>query len=83
MIMADSLLYTPPRGYIHITSPNDVYAPPHFDAGYLSDPADVPSLVWAYKNTREIVKRLPPLWKKLLDGRCRRRIGCIHQKTMV
>jgi alcohol oxidase len=57
MIMANSLLYAASRGYIHITSPNDVYAPPDFDAGYFSDLADVPTLVWAYKKTREIVRR--------------------------
>jgi len=39
--MANSILYAASHGYIHITSPMDVYAPPDFDEGYLSDPADV------------------------------------------
>jgi alcohol oxidase len=59
MIMANSLLYAASRGHIHITSPTDIYSPPDFDAGYLSNSADISPFVWAYKKTYEIVRRLP------------------------
>jgi alcohol oxidase len=59
MIMVNSLLYPASRGYIHITSPTDIYATPDFDTGYLSDPADVAPLIWAYKKTSAIVRRMP------------------------
>jgi alcohol oxidase len=56
--MAIALLYTRSRGYIHITSPDDIYAPPDLDPGFLSDPADVPPQRWAYKVQREIFRRM-------------------------
>ena len=59
MIMANSLLYAASRGHIHITSPTDVYAPPDFDAGFLSNPADVPPFMWAYQKTHEVIRRMP------------------------
>jgi alcohol oxidase len=67
MVMCNSLLYPASRGYIHITSPTDVDAPPDFDAGFLSHPADIAPLVWAFKKTREVSHRLPA-FKELVVG---------------
>jgi alcohol oxidase len=61
MVIANSLLHCGSRGHIHITSGTDVYAPPEFDPGFLSHPADVAPLLWAYKKTREICRRMPAL----------------------
>ncbi|CAG8957498.1 hypothetical protein HYFRA_00011480 [Hymenoscyphus fraxineus] len=47
------------RGSIHITSKEDVINGYEFDAGYLRHPSDVKKLVWAYKMSREIVRRFP------------------------
>ncbi|UNI17106.1 Alcohol oxidase [Purpureocillium takamizusanense] len=44
------------RGNIHIVS-KDAQAPPSFNTGYLSHPADLTKLVWAYKKQREIYRR--------------------------
>jgi alcohol oxidase len=44
------------RGNIHITS-KDPQAPPSFNSGFLSHPADVKKLAWAYKKQREIFRR--------------------------
>jgi len=54
-----SLLVTRSTGYVHITCANDIYAPPDFDDGLLSDPLDVPPQRWAYKRGREIQRRMP------------------------
>lgn len=53
---ANCLLYPRSRGHLHITGP-EVADRLDFDAGYLRDPLDVPPLVWAYKNSREIIRR--------------------------
>ena len=52
------LEYPASKGYINITS-KDVNAPPDFDAGFLSHPADLSPQVWAYKKNREIMRRMP------------------------
>ncbi|OAA44194.1 alcohol dehydrogenase [Metarhizium rileyi] len=44
------------RGDIHITS-RDPAAAPSFNSGFLSHPADVKKLLWAYKKQREIIRR--------------------------
>ncbi|KAK8913194.1 Alcohol oxidase [Metarhizium anisopliae BRIP 53293] len=44
------------RGNIHITS-KDPAAPPSFNTGFLSHPADLKKLLWAYKKQREIFRR--------------------------
>ena len=46
------------RGSIHITSAGDVYAAPEFNAGFLSNPADLPTLIWGYKKAREVIRRM-------------------------
>ncbi|KAJ7226702.1 hypothetical protein GGX14DRAFT_417166 [Mycena pura] len=50
--------YPGSRGSLHISSA-DVYAAPDFQAGFLSHPADVAVMRWAYKKGRELVRRLP------------------------
>ncbi|KAK0231695.1 GMC oxidoreductase-domain-containing protein [Armillaria nabsnona] len=49
--------YPASRGHLHIASDN-IYAPPDFDAGFLSHPADVAALRWGYKKGLELVRRL-------------------------
>ncbi|KAJ7075522.1 alcohol oxidase-like protein [Mycena belliarum] len=49
--------YPASRGYLHISS-SDPYAAPDFDAGYLSNPADVVALRWGYKKGRELLRRM-------------------------
>lgn len=46
------------RGHIHITSPASD-APLDFNVGFFTDPhnLDIKKLVWAYKKTREIMRR--------------------------
>ena len=57
MVNVQYLEYPASRGTIHITS-KDVSAPPDFDAGFLSHPADLSPQVWAYKRNREIIRKL-------------------------
>lgn len=45
-------------GYIHITSGEDVNAPPDFEPAYLTKPEDLALLVWAYKCCREFARRM-------------------------
>ncbi|KAJ6463036.1 GMC oxidoreductase-domain-containing protein [Mycena vitilis] len=52
------LSYPVSKGYLHIAS-SDPYAAPDFDAGFLTSIADVQAMRWAYKKSREIVRRLP------------------------
>jgi alcohol oxidase len=59
MSIVFSLLQTRSTGYVHITSANDIYGPPDFYDGLLSDPLDVPPQRWAYKRGREIQRRMP------------------------
>ena len=59
MSIVFSLLHARSTGRIHITSAEDIYAPPEFDDGLLSDPLDVPPQRWAYKRGREIQRRMP------------------------
>ncbi|KAJ7770659.1 GMC oxidoreductase-domain-containing protein [Mycena metata] len=58
MCSAVLLGYPASRGRIHISS-SDPLAAPDFEAGFLSSPADVAALRWAYKKGREINRRLP------------------------
>ena len=46
------------RGSVHIASADDPGAAPRFDAAFLSHPADVSTLVWGYKMSREIARRM-------------------------
>ncbi|KAI0066446.1 alcohol oxidase-like protein [Artomyces pyxidatus] len=47
------------RGYVHVTEKDDVAAPIDFSAGYLESMADVTPIIWIYKHTREIARRMP------------------------
>ncbi|TFY67269.1 hypothetical protein EVG20_g4001 [Dentipellis fragilis] len=51
--------YPAARGHVHITSADDVAAPVDFRSGFLDDMADVRPMVWGYKMTREIARRMP------------------------
>ncbi|MCJ1417713.1 hypothetical protein MMC32_004058 [Xylographa parallela] len=44
------------RGSVHIIS-SDIKDQPRFDNGFLSHPADIKMLLWAYKKQREIYRR--------------------------
>ncbi|PBK85827.1 alcohol oxidase [Armillaria gallica] len=57
MSSACFLGYPASRGHLHIDS-DDIYAPPDFDAGFLSHPADVAALRWGYKKGLELIRRL-------------------------
>ncbi|KJA13768.1 GMC oxidoreductase [Hypholoma sublateritium FD-334 SS-4] len=46
------------RGNAHITS-DDAYAPLEFDSGFMTKMSDIVILRWAYKHSREIIRRLP------------------------
>ncbi|KAL1696896.1 alcohol oxidase-like protein [Schizophyllum commune] len=53
-------LYPKSIGRTHISSATDAHAPPVFESGYLEDSgADVAALVWGYKRSRELARRLP------------------------
>ncbi|KAI1111186.1 GMC oxidoreductase [Nemania sp. NC0429] len=56
--MATCSLYPYSRGHLHITGP-EVGDPLDFDVGFLSDAGDVDIKMqaWAYKKTREIIRR--------------------------
>jgi GMC oxidoreductase len=58
MALASILTYPASRGFIHVTSPTDVAAFPNFQAGHLSHPADVWPIVWGYKKSYEIARRM-------------------------
>ncbi|KAI9453456.1 alcohol oxidase-like protein [Lactarius psammicola] len=47
------------RGHVHITHADDVSAPADFVPGYFESKADVQPLMWGYKFTREIARRMP------------------------
>ncbi|KAI5886016.1 alcohol oxidase-like protein [Schizophyllum commune H4-8] len=54
------LLYPQSRGRTHITSATDAFAPPAFESGFLEDSgADLAALVWGYKHSRELARRMP------------------------
>ncbi|TCD60832.1 hypothetical protein EIP91_009421 [Steccherinum ochraceum] len=50
--------YPASSGHLHITSGDDVNAPPDFDAGFLSKPEDLALLRWGYKRSREFARRM-------------------------
>jgi alcohol oxidase len=58
MSMVFCLKYPVSRGSIHITSANDIYAPPDFDSGMFSNEIDILPHRWAYKKGREIMRRM-------------------------
>jgi len=57
--MAVYTQYPLARGHVHVTHADDVSAPTDFDTGYLESKADVQPLIWGYKFTREIARRMP------------------------
>lgn len=55
--MFSFLEYPFSRGSVQIRSP-DPYDPPIFDAGFMNDSRDIAPLVWSYKISREIARRM-------------------------
>ncbi|KAJ6624000.1 GMC oxidoreductase-domain-containing protein [Mycena sp. CBHHK59/15] len=60
--------YPVSRGHVHISSADDANAAPDFDAGFLSDPADLATLRWGYKKSRELARRLNVYRGEYLPG---------------
>ncbi|KAJ7275401.1 GMC oxidoreductase-domain-containing protein [Mycena haematopus] len=60
--------YPVSRGQVHISSAEDANAPPDFDSGFLSHPADVAILRWGYKRSREFARRLGVYRGEYLPG---------------
>ncbi|KAG6009010.1 hypothetical protein E4U21_003341 [Claviceps maximensis] len=56
LTMGPYTAYPYSRGSVHILS-RDPFSPPAFRSGYLSHPADLKKLVWAYKKQREMMRR--------------------------
>lgn len=56
--MGNYTMYPYSRGHVHITG-RDMAAPLDFDLGFFTDPHDIDlkQLVWAYKKTREFMRR--------------------------
>ncbi|KAI0043154.1 GMC oxidoreductase [Auriscalpium vulgare] len=57
--MASFTTYPISRGSVHITHADNVDTPLNLTINYLEDMADVVPLMWAYKHTREIARRMP------------------------
>jgi len=51
--------YPVARGHVHITHPDDVSVDTDFNPGFFESKADVQPLMWGYKFTREIARRMP------------------------
>ncbi|EIN08874.1 alcohol oxidase [Punctularia strigosozonata HHB-11173 SS5] len=62
------LEYPSSRGYIHITSKENVDASPEFDPGYCSRPDDLELLSFLYKKSREFARRMPSYRGEYLPG---------------
>ncbi|KAH9814946.1 hypothetical protein DFH28DRAFT_286938 [Melampsora americana] len=62
------------RGYINITSLDNLDSPPDFDPRFLSSPADLSLHVWMYKRGREWSRRLPSY---------RGEVECSHPKFSI
>ncbi|KAJ7761999.1 GMC oxidoreductase-domain-containing protein [Mycena maculata] len=60
--------YPVSRGHVHISSGENANAPPDFDSGFLSDPADLATLKWGYKKSRELARRLKIYRGEYLPG---------------
>ncbi|CAE6439198.1 unnamed protein product [Rhizoctonia solani] len=58
IMMGNYTGYPISRGHVYITS-TDPYAAPDFETGFFNEQADVDVQIWAYKQAREIVRRLP------------------------
>ncbi|KAF5368052.1 hypothetical protein D9758_004391 [Tetrapyrgos nigripes] len=55
----DKAVYYPVSiGHVHIKDGRDPYAPLDFEAGFLDDISDVTALRWAYKHSRELIRRM-------------------------
>jgi alcohol oxidase len=50
--------YPVSRGSVHIRSGDDPHVAPDFNPGFLKDEADIATLRWGYKKSREIARRM-------------------------
>ncbi|KIJ66955.1 GMC oxidoreductase [Hydnomerulius pinastri MD-312] len=55
-------------GKVHIKSGSDHHAAPDFTPGFLSDPADLATLRWGYKVSRELARRMGIYRGEFLPG---------------
>lgn len=62
------------RGSVHVTS-KDVREPPSFRTGFLTHPADLTKLVWAYKKQRDLYRRTNAFAGELAIGHPKFRAG--------
>ncbi|KDN42051.1 hypothetical protein RSAG8_07096, partial [Rhizoctonia solani AG-8 WAC10335] len=58
IMMGNYTGYPISRGHVYITSA-DPYASPDFETGYFNEQVDVDVQIWAYKQAREIARRMP------------------------
>ncbi|KAG8710004.1 hypothetical protein FRC09_000359 [Ceratobasidium sp. 395] len=58
VVLANIQAYPVSKGHVYITS-GDPYAAPDFKTGYLDEKADVAVHIWAYKQGREVARRMP------------------------
>jgi alcohol oxidase len=65
--ISTALAYGYSKGQIHIRS-SDPDDPPDFDAGFLTDNDDLQTMVWAYKRSREIGRRMKSYWGLVRDS---------------
>ncbi|THU82506.1 alcohol oxidase [Dendrothele bispora CBS 962.96] len=52
------LCYPVSIGHVHIRDGQNPYMPLEFETGYLDEPADLASLRWTYKHSRELIRRM-------------------------
>jgi len=60
--------YPRARGYTHITSGMNPWAPLRFNPRFLDDPADVALLRWGYKRGRELARRMRSFRGEIPEG---------------
>ncbi|KAK8052405.1 glucose dehydrogenase [Apiospora rasikravindrae] len=61
-------VYPYSRGHVQIQSSSDPDAPVDFATDFLTDPLDIKKHVWVYKKQREIVRRMPSVYRGELPG---------------
>ncbi|KAF7424131.1 hypothetical protein PC9H_009434 [Pleurotus ostreatus] len=59
LIFMFATTYPVSTGRVHIASADDWQAGLDFEAGFLTEPADIDALRWAYRRSRETARRMP------------------------
>ncbi|KAI0773655.1 alcohol oxidase-like protein [Fomes fomentarius] len=62
------LMHPASIGHLHITSGENVEAPPDFHPGYLDRPEDMALHKWGYKVSREFARRMPSYRGEVVGG---------------